>query len=216
MSAKEAVGAAEQPSKVEILEAEEIYSHKRLFRLTRTRLRFECFDGSMSPPVERINFERREAVGVLLMNSENNTVVLVRQFRYPAYAHLCLNKGFDPRDAWLLEIVAGVQDANVSLLEIAHKELLEEAGFSETKNLRELAKVYPSPGGSSELITILCAEVKSKSRHKKGGGLIEEGEDTQVVEVSLSNALEMIKTGEIRDAKTIIALQQVALSRGHV
>ncbi len=205
--------AARLPGKVVVSKTEEAYRFGEIFSLTRAVFRFECFNGRMSGPVERINFERGEAVGILLVNVLADTVLLVRQFRYPVYASLSREKGFDAKNAWLLEIVAGIQDSDLDLVEIARKELLEEAGFNLTTQLKELIKIYPSPGGSSERITIFRADIEPGNRLSEGGGVIAEGEDVQVVEISLADALGMIETGGISDAKTIIALQCLALSK---
>jgi ADP-ribose pyrophosphatase len=189
---------------VKILDLAEDYSFGKLFRVMRARLRYRLFDGRMSDPVTRINLERGDSVGVLLYD---------RQFRYPVYASLDPEKraGDDARQAWLLEIVAGVKDAGREVREVAHKELLEEAGYEVEGDLRSITTIYPSPGGTSERIHLFLGEVDHRQRAGKGGGVAAEGEDTQVVVLRLREAMEMIASGEICDAKTIVALQHLAL-----
>ena len=95
---------------------------------------------------------------------------------------------------------------------MAHSEVFEETGY-EVSTFHPLGTYYLSPGASSEQITLYLAELHQAKRTGKGGGLASEHEDIQLLRVSLSEALTMIQNGEIRDAKTIIALQQLYLLR---
>ncbi len=198
---------------VKILDLAEDYSFGKLFRIIRATLQYRRFDGRMSDPVTRINFERGDSVGVLLYDPQDDAVVLVRQFRYPVYASLDPDEraGDGARQAWLLEIVAGVKDVGQTVKDVAHKELLEEAGYEVKGDLQPITTLYPSPGGTSEHIQLVLVEVDHRQRAGKGGGVAAEGEDTQIVVLSFHEAMDMIARGEIRDAKTIIALQHLAL-----
>ena len=184
-------------------------------RVIRATLQYRRFDGRMSNPVTRINFERGDSVGVLLYDPDQDAVILVRQFRFPVYAGLdpAARSGEGARQAWLLEIVAGVQDEGLSVREVANKELLEEAGYKVKGELQPMAIVYPSPGGTSERIHLFLGEVNADRRAGKGGGVVAEGEDTQIVVLPLDAAMDMVSRGEINDAKTVIALQYLALRR---
>jgi ADP-ribose pyrophosphatase len=154
-------------------------------------------------------------VGVLLYDPAEDAVVLVRQFRYPVYATLtpAEQAGEGARRAWLLETIAGVQDAGYTVKEIAHKELLEEAGYVVAGELHPIATIYPSPGGTSEHIHLFWAEVDRRQRAAPGGGVLAEGEDIEIVVVPFAVALDRVARGEMRDAKTVIALQHLALRR---
>ena len=203
---------------VEVLQSVEDYAFGRSFRIVRATLRYRRLDGRMSEPVVCINFDRGESVGVLLHDPEADTVILVRQFRYPAYAALKDEQrlGEGAKQAWLLEIVAGVRDEGYSVEETVHRELLEEVGYTVKGDLQAIGTVYPSPGGTSERICLFLAEVGQAERINSGGGVAAEGEDIQVVVVPFSEAMSMISQGKICDAKTIIALQHLALHRaGH-
>jgi ADP-ribose pyrophosphatase len=169
----------------------------------------------MSEPVTRLSFERGDSVGVLLYDPAEEVVVLVRQFRYPVYAGLAAGAraGEGARQAWLLEIAAGVKDADRGVEDMAHKELLEEAGYKVAGELRHISTIYPSPGGSSERIHIYLGYVDHRRQTGTGGGVVAEGEDTQVVVLPFREALEMVARGEIGDAKTIVALQYLALHK---
>ncbi len=198
---------------VKILDLAEDYRFRELFRIVRARLQYRRFDGQLSDPVTRINFERGDSVGVLLHDPEDDAVVLVRQFRYPVYAALDPDEreGDSAEQAWLLEIVAGVVDEGLTVKEVANKELLEEAGYEVGDDLQYITTFYPSPGGTSERAHLFLGEVDHRQRIGKGGGVVAEGEDTQVVVFPFREAMDMIARGEIRDAKTIIALQHLAL-----
>jgi ADP-ribose pyrophosphatase len=170
----------------------------------------------MSKPIKRVNFERRDAAGVLLYDAAQDAVVLVRQFRYPVYARLSPEARAGPgaQGAWTLEIAAGIAEAGQTTPEVGRRELLEEAGYVVQGSLHFIATVYPSPGGTSERIHIYWGEVSASERTHTGGGLEAEGEDTQVVTVPFKAAMDMIAGGEIVDAKTIVALQHLALHKG--
>jgi nudix-type nucleoside diphosphatase (YffH/AdpP family) len=200
---------------VKVLDLAEDYKFGDLFRVIRATLQYRRFDGRMSAPITRINFERGDSVGVLLYDPDQDAVILVRQFRFPVYAGLdpAARSGEGARRAWLLEIVAGVQDEGLSVREVANKELLEEAGYKVRGELQPMAIVYPSPGGTSERIHLFLGEVNASRRAGQGGGVVAEGEDTQIVVLPFDVAMDMVARGEISDAKTIIALQHLALRK---
>jgi ADP-ribose pyrophosphatase len=195
---------------VSIIEEQVEWSFRSIFRVVRAVLRYTTFSGRWSEPVERINFERGESVGILLYDPERDAVVLVRQFRYPVYVSLSEE---DRRNtackAWLLEIVAGVKEPDLDVAHVANKELLEEAGY-EVEEVRRIASIYPSPGGTSERITLFLGLADSRRPIAAGGGLVAEGEDTQVVVLPFEEALAAVDREEIQDAKTIVALQHLA------
>jgi ADP-ribose pyrophosphatase len=200
---------------VKIIRTEEKYRFKDLFRLVEAEFQFRQFDGRMSEPETRVNFERGDSVGVLLYDPGDDAVVLVRQFRYPVYAGLdpAARAGDGARRAWLLEIVAGVHDPGRTIQGVARKELLEEAGYQVKGELQPITTVYPSPGGSSERIHLFLGEVDHRRRVGAGGGVPVEGEDIQIVVLPFSQAMDLVARGQISDAKTIIALQHLALRK---
>ena len=198
---------------VNILDQVEDYRFGELFRVIRATLQYRRHDGRMSDPVTRINFERGDSVGVLLYDPQEDAVILVRQFRYPVYARLAPHEreGGSARRAWLLEIVAGVVDEDQTIKEVAHRELLEEAGYQVKGELQPIGIIYPSPGGTSERVYLFLGEVDCRQRAGEGGGIAAEGEDIQIVVLPFRQALDLAARGEICDAKTIIALQHLAL-----
>ena len=189
----------------------EEYTFGRLFKVIKAVLRYSKFKGGMSEPVVRLNFERGESVGILIYDPDQDAVVLVRQFRYPVYASLGEEERKSaPEKAWILEIVAGIKDAHLEGAEVANKELLEEAGYEIKGEPRKIATIYPSPGGTSERITIFLGIADSQNTSGEGGGVVAEGEDTQAVVLPFDDALAMMDRGEIEDGKTIVALQYLA------
>lgn len=183
--------------KVEVKKIERILDD--FFKVDRAVLQFENFDGSMSPEIVRLNFDRGDSVGAIIYNSSNQSLVFVKQFRYPIYTK-------EQDHAWSLEIVAGVIDDDDSPEAAMLKEIKEETGY-QTNELKVLFSFYPTPGGSNEKVFLFFARVNQEDRIYKGGGLAEEGENIELVEIPIKTTFEMLKSGEISDAKTIIALQ---------
>jgi ADP-ribose pyrophosphatase len=132
--------------------------------------------------------------------------VLVKQFRLPVYLH--------GEPAWVIEMPAGLLDGDEPEAAI-RREAMEETGFR-VRDIRFLFKSYTSPGSSTEVIHFFAATVDTTDRISDGGGLTEEHEDIEVLEIPLREALAMIETGEIFDAKTIMLLQWAALNRGRL
>lgn len=147
-------------------------------------------------------FDRWEAAGILLHNVERNTVTLVRQLRIPV--HLM---GDYP---YLLEAPAGFVDQGEAPEQAAIREAMEETGYKIAKATPAFA-AYMSPGSVTEKLHGFYAKITDADRVEAGGGLEEEKEDLEVVEVAFSEALEMVETGKIVDAKTIMLLQWAAL-----
>lgn len=186
--------------KVRILK--ETREYDGFFKIDKAVLQYEKFNGEMSEEITRLNFERGDAVAVLLYDEEKNSVILVEQFRYPAY----VRNG----PGWILEIVAGIIDKGRDAVSVARAELLEEAGY-EVDDLEFISRFYVSPGGTSERIHLYLGLAHRKIG--SGGGLMSEHEDIQVVEIPLDEALKMVATGEICNATTIIALQWLELKK---
>jgi ADP-ribose pyrophosphatase len=177
----------------------EVISRKRLlddfFKVDEAHLRFEQFDGTMSPVVRRLNFERGDAVAALLVNAERRTVYLVQQFMYPT---------LEKAGGWLDTVVAGMIDAGETPEQAVRREIVEEAGFT-VDRVEPIASFFLSPGGSSERIFLFAAVVSETARTAKGGGVASENEDIKVMEWPVDEFLARATTGRLHDAKTIIA-----------
>ena len=186
--------------RVEVLEQDRLLDG--FFKIDRARLRHERYDGSMSRTLTRLVFERGDSAAVLPYDPVRGTVVLVEQFRYPAYVR--------GGPGWLWEMIAGVQDGGRTPEAVARAEAWEEAGYR-LGTLERIATVYPSPGGSSERMHLYLAPVTEAARQAPGGGLPEDGEDILVREFTVAEAQAMVADGRIVDAKTVLALQYLAL-----
>jgi ADP-ribose pyrophosphatase len=189
--------------RVEVIKRQREYNGH--FQLDSALLRHEKFDGTMSQVMERLLFERGDSAAVLLYDPLSDEVVLVEQFRFPAYAR----EGGDGR---LLEVVAGVVDPGRMPEEVARAELVEESGYR-VDRLEHLSTFYASPGACTERIHLYLGYVTSDSCVGEGGGLAEHGEDIRVHRLALEEAGRLIEKGVIRDAKTILAVQQLLLRR---
>lgn len=171
------------------------------FRVDRYCLRHRLHSGGQSAELQREVFERGHVAAVLPVDMARDAVVLVEQFRPGAYA-----AGWDP---WLIECVAGIIEDGEQVEDVARREAHEEAGC-ELAELVPIARYLSSPGASSETVQLYCGRVDSRG---VGGihGLIDEGEDIDVKVVPVVEALEWLSAGRILNAKTIIALQWLAL-----
>ena len=132
----------------------------------------------------------------------NAAVVLVRQFRYPAYVN-----GYHDL---LIEAAAGVLDGEAPEVRI-RAEAEEETGYR-LGDIKKIFEAFTSPGSVTEKLHFFVAEYDPSMRIGGGGGLKEEGEDIEVLELPIDQAIAMIGDGRIVDAKTIMLLQYVALN----
>lgn len=169
------------------------------FKVDRAHLQFEKFDRTMSQEVVRLNFVRGDSVAAIIFNPVTQNLIFVNQFRYPIFTK-------DHDHAWSVEIVAGMIEEDKSPEEAMVREIIEETGYK-VSHLRPISSFFPSPGGSNERIYLFFAKADQSDRIHGGGGLIEEGENIQILEIPLKKVFQMLNTGEILDAKTIIALQ---------
>lgn len=169
--------------------------------LKTTTLDWRRADGEWQTQ-SRETYDRGGAATVLPYNLAQRTVVLIKQFRYPVYV--------GGRDELMIETIAGMLDGEVPEVRI-RAEAEEESGY----RLHEPQKVFEafmSPGALTEKIHFFVGEYEPEMRVGPGGGLAHEGEDIEVLELSIDEALAMIADGRIADAKTIMLLQYAALN----
>lgn len=153
--------------------------------------------------LKREIFHRTPAACILLYDATRDIVVLAKQFRLPAYLT------GDP--AWMIEVPAGLLDGDEPE-EAIRREAMEESGYR-VRDVRFLFKALTSPGSVTEVVHFFYAPIDLSDRINEGGGLAEEHEDIEVMEVPLDDAVAMIGNGEIIDAKTIIMLQWAVINR---
>lgn len=191
---------------VKILKRETVY--QGFARLDRYRLRHRLYAGGWSEEMEREIFERHHTVGVLLYDPQRDEVVLVEQFRLPA--HLA---GFP---AWELEIVAGIVDHdNESAEDLARREAKEEAGIEIQGELVPVHNYMPSPGACTERVAVYCGRVDAQGA---GGihGLAQEHEDIKVIVLSYRAAMKKLRSDEIKNGLTALALYWLGAHRAEL
>lgn len=150
----------------------------------------------------RETYDRGNGATILLFNRDRRTVVLTRQFRLPAFVN--------GHDGMMIEAAAGLLD-NATPEERIRAEAEEETGYR-VDNVRKVFEAYMSPGSVTEKLHFFITEYDASTRVGHGGGVEAEGEDLEVIELTLDDALNAVRRGEIVDAKTIMLLQFVALN----
>ncbi|MFK3911959.1 GDP-mannose pyrophosphatase NudK [Enterobacter cancerogenus] len=146
-------------------------------------------------------YDRGNGATILLYNREKQNVVLIRQFRVATW----VNGNPDGR---LIETCAGLLDNDEPEVCI-RKEAIEETGF-EVGEVKKVFELFMSPGGVTEIVHFFIAEYHDAQRVNPGGGV--EDEDIDVLEIPFTEALNMVKNGEIRDGKAVILLQYLHTS----
>ncbi len=152
--------------------------------------------------MSREAYDRGNGAALLLFDPRRSTVVLTRQFRLPAFLNGCA-------DGLLIETCAGLLDGDDPETCI-RREAEEETGYR-VRQPRKVFEAYMSPGSVTEKLHLFVAEYEPGDRIRSGGGLEGEGEDIEVIEMPLADALAGIANGTIQDGKTIMLLQHVAL-----
>lgn len=151
---------------------------------------------------EREAYDRGNGATILLINKNRKSVILTKQFRMPTFLN-----GNDT--GLLIESCAGLLEKDHPL-DCIKKETEEETGFQVSK-VEKVFEVYMSPGSVTEILHFFIAEYDNSMKISEGGGVEKEQEEIEVMEVPMQTALEMIDSGEIRDAKTILLLYHVRL-----
>jgi ADP-ribose pyrophosphatase len=153
--------------------------------------------------IKREIFHRTPAACILLHDRKRDIVVLVKQFRLPAY--------LIGEPAFMIEVPAGLLDGE-DAEEAIRREAMEETGYR-VRDVRFVFKALSSPGSVTEVIHFFHASIDLSDRVEEGGGLADEHEDIEVLELPLDKAVAMINDGEIIDAKTIMLLQWAVINR---
>jgi ADP-ribose pyrophosphatase len=153
--------------------------------------------------LKREIFNRTPAACILLHDPKRDIVILVKQLRLPA--HLIGEAAF------MIEVPAGLLDGDEPEAAI-RREAAEETGYR-VRHARFLFKAMMSPGSVTEIVHFFHASVDLTDRIGEGGGLEEEHEDIVILELPLDDAIAMVDSGEIFDAKTIMLLQWAAINR---
>ena len=175
--------------KTQILSNEKYTLKKITFERTKK-------DGTSEEQIREV-YDMGNATTVLLYNSQQKTVILTKQFRLPSFIN-------GNKTGILIETCAGKID-NESPEDGIKREIEEETGYR-IPVVQKVFEAYSSPGTVTEIIYFFIAGYNASMKVSDGGGLKEEKEEIEVMEIPFEEAMQMIDTGEIKDAKTIMLL----------
>lgn len=148
-------------------------------------------------------YDRGNGAVILLYNTDLKTVILTRQFRMPTYVN-------GNATGMLIEACAGLLDKD-NAEDCIRRETEEETGYK-IREVKKVFEAYMSPGSVTEILYFFTAEYSKDMKVSEGGGHEDEQENIEVLEIPFTKALEMIRTGEIKDGKTIMLLQHLQIN----
>ncbi|CAM4234984.1 GDP-mannose pyrophosphatase NudK [Cytophagaceae bacterium 50C-KIRBA] len=151
---------------------------------------------------QREAYDRGNGATILLYNREEGTVILTRQFRLPTYVN-------GNPDGMMIEACAGLLDQD-NPEDCIRRETEEETGYKITE-IQKAFEAYMSPGSVTEILYFFIAAYSNSMKVSDGGGVEHEQENIEVLEIPIQQAMQMIESGEIKDAKTIMLLQYIRL-----
>lgn len=172
------------------------------YTLNKYTFEYQRPDGTWETQ-NREAYDRGNGAAILLYNAHKGTVVLTKQFRMPTYVN-----GND--DGMMIEVCAGLLDGD-NPADCVRKETEEETGYK-INNVKKVMQTYMSPGSVTEILHLFVGEYDDSMKVSEGGGAEDETENIEVLEYPFDKAMEMIATGEINDAKTIVLLQYAKLN----
>ena len=184
---------------VQILKSEVLSNNWYVLR--KITYEYQKRDGSVLTQA-REAYDRGNGATILLYNKTQRTVVLTRQFRLPTFIN-------GNNTGMLIEACAGLLDKD-NPEDCIRRETEEETGYK-VAEVRKVFEAYMSPGSVTEILYFFVAEYSRSMKVHEGGGVDHEEENIEVLELSFENAMTMIETGEIKDAKTIMLLQYIKL-----
>lgn len=173
-------------------------AHYLLRRFTYDR---RCRDGSWQRET-REAYDRGDGAAILLYDAQRRTVILTRQFRLPSYIN-------GNEDGMLIEACAGLLDGDAPD-DCIRKESEEETGYR-VGAPEKVFELYMSPGAVTERLHFYIAAIDEGAKLHEGGGMSDEQEDIEVLELPFEEAISMVRDGRIRDAKTVILLQYMRM-----
>jgi len=158
-------------------------------------------DGTLQTQ-SREAYDRGNGATILLYNTGQKTVILTRQFRLPTYVN-------GNETGFMIEACAGLLDKD-NPEDCIKRETEEETGYK-INDVRKIFEAYMSPGSVTEILYFFIAEYNTEMKVTDGGGVAHEEENIEVLELHIDEAMAMIGSGEIKDAKTIMLLQYIRL-----
>lgn len=187
--------------KIEILKTEVLSDN--WYTLRKVTYNYQKKDGSWETQ-SREAYDRGNGATILLYNKNSKTVILTRQFRLPTYVN-------GNETGMLIEACAGLLDKD-NAEEAIRRETQEETGYK-IASAQKLFEVYMSPGSVTETVHFFAAEYTKDMKVSEGGGVADEHENIEVLEMDFEKAYNMIASGEIKDAKTIMLLQYAKINK---
>lgn len=175
------------------------------FTIEKWIYRYEKDNGELTEPVDRMVFQRKDSVAVIVYNTDSKKVLLVKQFRHCTY---------DKGPGWIVEALAGMMDEGEQPEETAKREAIEESGYKIT-NLEKISTVYATPGCCTERMHIYYGETSDVSKVAEGGGLESENEYIKLVTYTLDEIAELLRNDQLNDSKTVIAANYLLKMHGH-
>ncbi|MEP2059019.1 MAG: GDP-mannose pyrophosphatase NudK [Maribacter litoralis] len=172
------------------------------YTLNKYTYKYQKPDGSWETQ-EREAYDRGNGAAILLYNSKKKTVVLTRQFRMPTYVN-------GNEDGMMIEVCAGLLDGD-NPADCVRKETEEETGYK-ISNVQKVFQTYMSPGSVTEILYLFVGEYDESMKIGEGGGAEDETENIEVLELDFNDAMKMVASGEIKDAKTIMLLQYAKMN----
>lgn len=194
------------------LQVEEL-ARTNLSVLRRSRYGLKLLDGTWQEQA-RETYDRGNGAAILLHDKTRDRVLLVRQFRFPAWVNPVAGQDVGASRGFLIEVPAGLVEGR-DPAEAVRREAAEEAGVT-VGEARLVLDCYMSPGSITERVSLFMADYTPQDRTGAGGGLIEEGEDIGLIEVRFDEAMAMVADGRIADAKTVMLLYRAALERAAI
>ena len=165
--------------------------------LNKVTVDYQKKDDTWDTQVREV-YDRGNGAAILLYNRLKGTVILTRQFRLPTY----LNGN---KSGMMIEACAGLLDEDSPEACII-RETEEETGYR-IHSAKKIIEAYMSPGALTEILHLFIAEYDPSMKVSAGGGLENEHEEIDIIEIPFDQAYVMIEAGEIKDAKTIMLLQ---------
>lgn len=172
------------------------------YKLEKITFDYQKSDGSWEAQ-SREAYDRGNGAAILLYNKNKGTIILTRQFRMPTYVN-------GNESGMMIEVCAGLLDGDHPE-DCIKKETEEETGYKLDK-VQKVFESYMSPGSVTEVLHFFIGSYEEKMKVSDGGGAESETENIEVLELPFQKALNMMDSGQIKDAKTIILLQYAKIN----
>lgn len=173
------------------------------YTLHKYSFEYQKEDGSWETQ-HREAYDRGNGAVILLFNKQQQTIILTRQFRMPTYVNGNV-------DGMMIEACAGILEKG-NAEETIRMEVEEETGYK-IDVVQKIFESYMSPGSVTEILYFFIGAYEAKMKVSDGGGAADETENIEVLEMPFKEAMDLFKTGVIKDAKTIMLLQWAEINK---